>query len=199
MNYKFSLPKEYKSNDVHRTNQQWFVELNGNILSVNKKNLTDGLTPAIDRTPVVRVDAFLTDNTGKEVMVASAYIKVQIVREQTQAPSDQKPYSYELGTKYYEYHNLTATPTLINQMDWTMVNNKIYGVTGLTAQTFWNYYGGNANTYDVTVTSTKNNQTVTIGSGSANADKTFSITKKASPARQLSARALPRLQTSSSP
>lgn len=111
-------------------------------------------------------------------MVASAYIKVQIVREQTQAPSDQKPYSYELGTKYYEYHNLTATPTLINQMDWTMVNNKIYGVTGLTAQTFWNYYGGNANTYDVTVTSTKNNQTVTIGSGSANADKTFSITKE---------------------
>lgn len=177
MSYKFSLPKEYKSNDVQGTNQQWFVELNGTVLTVNRKNLTDGLTPAIDRTPVVRVDAFLTDNAGNETMVGSAYIKVKIVREPTTAPVDKNAYNYELGVKEYEYHALAATPTLINQMDWTMVNNKIYGVTGLTANTFWNYYGGANKSYEVKVTTTENTGAEkVIGTGTAQANNTFTIT-----------------------
>ncbi|MDE5735079.1 MAG: hypothetical protein K2H83_08080, partial [Duncaniella sp.] len=80
MSYKFSLPAEYKSNDSQGTNQQWFVKLvNGTHLVTNAENLKDGLTPAIGRTPVVRVDAFLSDNKGTQRLVASSYIKVEIV------------------------------------------------------------------------------------------------------------------------
>jgi len=169
MSYKFSLPKQYKSDDAQGTNQQWFVQLDGTILSANVKNLTNGLTPAIGRTPVVRVDAFVTDNAGVERMVGSAYIKVEIVRNDPEATGEK--YEYELGVKEYEYYNLGATPTLINQMQWEDVNNKIYGATGLTSNTFWNYYGGPNKEYEVKVTTTdKDGETVVLGSGKAQAD-----------------------------
>ncbi|MDE6468069.1 MAG: hypothetical protein K2L28_04140, partial [Muribaculaceae bacterium] len=39
--------------------------------------------------------------------------------------------------------------TMINQMSWMDVNNAIYGKTGLTSSTFWNYYGGSNDQYSV--------------------------------------------------
>jgi len=180
MSYRFSLPKEYKSNDAQGTNQQWFVQLDGSILSANAKNLTNGFTPAIGRTPVVRVDAFMLDNAGVEHLMGSAYIKVEIVRNDPQTPDqeDKDPYAYELGVKEYEYHGLSSAATLINQMLWTDVNNQIYGATGLTSNTFWNYYGGTDKQYEVKVTTTaKNNSTVTIGQGTANADQPFRLSQ----------------------
>ena len=116
---------------------------------MNSKNLTDGLTPAIGRTPVVRVDAFMLDNAGTSRMVASSYIKVEIVDEIVTPPSQQdKPdLAYPMTDKFYEYHALKAANTVIGSMDWTDVNNKIYGRAGLTSSTFWNYYGGASDEY----------------------------------------------------
>lgn len=180
MSYKFSLPASYKSNDAQGTDQQWFVQLDGTVLSANSKNLTNGFTPAIGRTPVVRVDAFMLDNAGVERLMGSAYIKVEIVRNDPVTPDqeDKDPYAYSLPVKEYEYHALSATPALINQMLWTDVNNQIYGATGLTSNTFWNYYGGANKEYEVKVTTTaQNNSTVTVGQGTARADQPFSLTR----------------------
>ena len=47
--------------------------------------------------------------------------------------------------------------TVAGEMDWRAVNNVLYGKTGLTSQTFWNYYGGNTNTYEVKVTTKEQN------------------------------------------
>ncbi|MDE6358526.1 MAG: hypothetical protein K2L29_02890, partial [Duncaniella sp.] len=145
------------------TNQQWFVELTAdNHLVVNKKNLTDGLTPAIGRTPVVRVDAFLEDNEGTSRMVASAYIKIDIVDKAPVTPEAKKDIITELASKEFEYHNLTSNWTNVNQMPWEQVNNAIYGKTGLTSQNFWNYYGVPSYNYNVAITATKNGQEVNV-------------------------------------
>lgn len=179
MSYTFTLPKEYKSDDAQGTNQQWFVALDGSVLSANKKNLTNGLTPAIGRTPVVRVDAFLLDNAGVNRLMGTAYIKVEIVRNDPETPDqqDKAPYSYDLSVKEYEYHNLSATPTLINQMLWQDVNNQIYGVTGLTSNTFWDYYGGANKEYEVKVTTTKDGRAIVLGTGTANANTPYTLTR----------------------
>ncbi len=157
MTYEYSLPAAYNSNDAQGTNQQWFVQLDGSVLKANSANLTDGLTPAIGRTPVVRVDAFLQDNSGVKHMVGSAYIKVQIVQEAAATPDEKAPIVTTLATKEYEYHDLNASNTLINQMLWTDVNNAIYGKTGLSSNNFWNYYGGSNDEYTVAISVVDNN------------------------------------------
>lgn len=181
MSYEFSLPNEYKSNDAQGTNQQWFVQLDGTVLSINTKNLTNGYTPAIDRTPVVRVDAFITDNNGGKHLIGSAYIKIKIVRDAPATPENQGNLNITMTDKVpeFEYHTLKNTRTLVAQMPWTSVNNMIYGSTGLTANTFWNYYGGSNNEYEVKVTATTNASGTqkTIASGSTSANQTFSISQ----------------------
>lgn len=177
MSYKFELPKEYKSDDAQGTNQQWFVELSGETLKVNSTNLTESLIPAIGRTPVVRIDAFLTSNDGSSKLVASAYIKVSIVKEPTQDPGEKDIIPCDLTAKAYEYHGLSATPKLINQMDWKDVNNLIYGKAQLTSSTFWNNYGGAQKEYEVKVTTTeKNGSTKVLGEGKAKANQAFTLT-----------------------
>ena len=169
--YRFSLPEEYLSNDTQKTNQQWFVQLDGTILSINKEHLGEGITAAIGRTPVVRVDAFIKDNSGAEVMLASAYSKVEIVETSTEPL---EPKVLPLGDKEFEYHQLTKDPTRVNQMDWKEVNTQIYGATGLTSSTFWYYYGGLTNLYEVKVTTTaKDGSQVTVGEGKAFANTPF--------------------------
>ena len=149
MSYEFSLPAEYKDVDANKTNQQWFVKLNGSELSINTDNLTGGLTQAIGRRPVVRVDAFLTNNAGAKKLVASAYIRLEIVERD---PVSVSAHNIELGAaKSYEYHALTATDTEVANMAWSRINNEIYGVESLTATNFWNFYGGAADTYEVKV------------------------------------------------
>ena len=176
MSYEFSIPKEYKSDDTQKTNQQWFIRFkdgqNG-VVEANAANLTNGLTPAIGRTPVVRVDAFLTDNQGVKRLVASSYIKLNIVSEIDPGPGPAKlPYNMAIETstnnKELEYHNLTGSATWIAQKPWTEINNEIYGQTGLTSTTFWSYYGGTADEYEVKVTTTNksgNTETLTTITG----------------------------------
>lgn len=149
MSYEFSLPAEYKDVDANKTNQQWFVKLNGSELSINTDNLTGGLTQAIGRRPVVRVDAFLTNNAGAKKLMASAYIRLEIVERD---PVTVSAHNIELGAaKSYEYHALAATDTEVANMAWSRINNEIYGAESLTATNFWNFYGTAANTYEVKV------------------------------------------------
>lgn len=160
MSYEFSLPTEYKSNDTQKTNQQWYVELNDGVVKVNATNLENGLTPAIGKTPVVRVDAYMTSNAGTKKMVASSYIKLSITANNPGPGEDADPITADISsTKQYEYHALKSgtMSTTAGEMDWRAVNNVLYGKTGLTSQTFWNYYGGNTNAYEVKVTTKEQN------------------------------------------
>jgi len=149
--YKFSLPDEYLADDDVKTNQQWFVQLEESVLKINTKNLVNGTTPAIGRTPVVRVDAYTTDNSGKNtLMVASSYIKVEIV-EKPISQVDKDPVKVQMAERNYNYTQLDSDFTNINTMDYRNVNNEIYGAVGLTSETFWKYYGGDNNIYKVDI------------------------------------------------
>lgn len=165
ISYKYSLPKEYIAADAQKTNQQWFVTLSEEgVLKVSDENLKPAnpgpgdtpakyLAPAIGRTPVVRVDAFMTPNDGSDaLMVASSYIKVNITRNQPTTPDKQPEIkeTYE-NTTAYEYHNLAATYSFAAGMDYQQVNKVLYGRTGLDSEIFWNHYAGSNNEYKVTV------------------------------------------------
>ena len=151
--YKFSMPAEYKADDTQKTNQQWFATLEGSVIKVNTKNLENGLTPAIGRTPVVRVDAYMGDNEGKSHMIASAYIKVQFVASTPVTPDDKPTINASISAdKSYEYHDLIDTYVKVGEMTYQDVNNKIYGATGTTSTSFWGYYAGNEDKYNVKLT-----------------------------------------------
>lgn len=148
--FVFTLPKEYRSDDTQKTDQQWFAQLDGSVLSANTKNLTNGLTPAINRTPVVRVDAYLPDNEGTVQMVASSYIKIQFTEQPTtpgQPNPDKETLTITLPDNSFSYQRLTSERDQIGQMTWQDVNNMVYGSQGLTVDNFWDNYK-----HDYTVT-----------------------------------------------
>ncbi len=171
MSYRFSIPETYSAQDDGETNQQWFIvfeegdnESNNGVIKVNPE-VTNG-TPAIGRTPVVRVDAFLTSNTGEEKLVASSYIKLEIT-ETAQTPDEQPVYeTIKIAEdQVADYHQLEADMAAFTNdypqddvnMGYQDINNKIYGTAGLTSTTFWNYYGGDDHKYNVLVTVTDRN------------------------------------------
>lgn len=168
ISYSFTLPKEYRSNDTQKTNQQDFVTLEGTVLKINTAKLTGALTQAIGRTPVVRIDAFLTNNKGEAKLVASAYIKIQITEMSVSA--EDKPAikgTIPVGQEIYNYKDLTDKNVLVGQMPWMDVNNIIYGETGLTAKNFWDYYGGDNNTYAVKISTIKNGKELVLDNNAA--------------------------------
>lgn len=168
ISYSFSLPKEYLSNDTQKTNQQAFVTLDGTVLKINTANLTGALTQAIGRTPVVRIDAFLTNNKGEAKLVASAYIKIQITEKVVNA-EDQPDINgtIPVAKEYFEYKNLSDVNTLVGQMPWMDVNNVIYGETGLKASNFWDYYGGANKQYTVEISTFKGGKPVVLNTNNA--------------------------------
>ena len=148
MSFEFSLPKEYKDIDNDNTNQQWYVKLDGSVLSVNTDNLQGQLTQAIGRKPIVRVDAFMANNAGEKKLVASSYIRLQIVERD---PVNVGTHTIQLAeAKNFEYHEIENTTEVIN-MGYQRISNEIYGVEGLTSTNFWDYYGGTNNQYKVTI------------------------------------------------
>lgn len=180
MTYTFSLPAEYKAEaeaTTNQTNQQWFVELNNGVVKANSKNLSTGLTPAIGRTPVVRVDAFLPDNAGVAQMVASAYIKLSILKNDPTVEDKDDNEVTIAPDKSLNYRALTATATTAGEMTWQKVNTDIYGVEGLTATNFWENYEP---AYSVKITSidktTGKPVTVLEGTGSGS-DNEFTATQ----------------------
>lgn len=149
--YEFSLPAEYKSNDAQGTNQQRFAALEGSVLSVNTKELGSSITPAIGRTPVVRVDAYMNDNFGVEHMVASSYIKLEFVREAVVPGEEKDDIICEMNERTFNYSQLSDNKGLIGQLNWWSVNTDIYGKANLSADNFWNFYGGMNDEYEVVV------------------------------------------------
>lgn len=156
MSYEFSLPEEYKGDDAQQTNQQWFIrEKSEGVFAVDETHLTEGLTSAIGRTPVVRVDAYLTNNAGAKKLVASSYIKLYI-----SATASEEKGTHDIKIADEErivYQDLKATTTKVAQMEWQRINNEMYGKESLTATTFWNHYGGANKQYEVMVTATGKN------------------------------------------
>ncbi|WP_286334787.1 PL29 family lyase N-terminal domain-containing protein [Bacteroides caecimuris] len=170
MSYEFSIPEKYLAEDDEKTNQQWFIVKEGENIASNgvikvNPEVKNG-TPAIGRTPVVRVDAFLTSNTGEEKLVASSYIKLEIT-ETAQTPDEQPVYeTIKIAEdQVADYHQLEADMAAFTNdypqddvnMGYQDINNKIYGTAGLTSTTFWNYYGGDDHKYNVLVTVTDRN------------------------------------------
>ena len=140
--YKFTLV-EYIGKD-NQTDQSVFATLDkeGNIA------IAAG-TSAETRTPVVRVDAYITDYNDAERLVASAYIKIKWVKEiKKDIPDDPYP-TIDLGSSNHVYQTLGSTAKQIYEMPWMKVNTDLYNIAGLNATNFWNYY--KAPTYTVTV------------------------------------------------
>lgn len=159
MSYEFSLPEEYKGDDAQQTNQQWFIkEKSKGVFAVDETHLTEGLTSAIGRTPVVRVDAYLTNNAGAKKLVASSYIKLYI---SATASIEKDPNEIQIAAdQNIVYQNLKATTTKVAQMEWQRINNEMYGKESLTATTFWSNYGGASKQYEVKVTTIAKNGAV---------------------------------------
>jgi len=146
ISYKFSKPSEYKADDDKKTNQQAYISLEDGVVKVNSEYNTS----AIGRTPIVRVDAYMTSNGGTEVMVASAYIKLSISREEVDV-EDKPANKIKIGetlTKNYRDMKETAD-YMIADMPWDRISKEVYDVEGLTSANFWDSY---ENTYDVKVT-----------------------------------------------
>ena len=116
-------------------------------------------TSAIGRTPVVRVDAFLADNDGADHLVATSYIKLQIVRKaSSQTPLGDQPVNLA-DAKELIYQNIPAAGKQVSDMGWERINKELYAHAGLTSTTFWNYFGGSSNTYEVEVKVMQKNDT----------------------------------------
>ena len=93
-------------------------------------------------------------------MVGSSYIKIAITATD---PVQKEPISAAIdGVAEKDYYTLTGAFTEVGAMSWQEINTKIYGATGLTAASFWNYYGGSANTYNVKVEAEGTAGTVTV-------------------------------------
>lgn len=151
ISYEFSKPAEYKAADDKKTNQQAYITLEDGVVSVNSEYGTS----AIGRTPVVRVDAFMTANNGAKVLVASAYIKLSISRNDPSI-DDKEANSIKISDALnVSYRDIAYAQgdadMLIADMPWERISKEVYDVEGLTSTDFWNYYGGATKTYNVKV------------------------------------------------
>ena len=155
MSYEFKPVKEYLASDEMKTNQQAFITLENGVVKVNTADFPNPIV-AVGRTPVVRCDAYLTDNAGTKRLVASAYIKIEITKDEPAADKDLEDVEYTIkGDSVYQYRELSDINkrTLVAQMPWTDFNNEVYGneKVNLPAAEFWSVYGGSGNNYSVTV------------------------------------------------
>lgn len=146
--YEFSKPKEYLANDDKKTNQQDYITLTDGVVAVNPEYKTS----AVDRTPVIRVDAYALDNYGVKTLIKSAYIKIQITLEEV-AVEDKAANNVTISdAKSYNYRTLTSDyKALVGDMSWQRVSKEVYDVEGLTSANFWDYYGGANDEYDIVV------------------------------------------------
>ena len=150
VHYTYELPTEYLGADAQKTNQQSFVTLNGTTLKVNFDKWG---TASIDRTPVVRVNAYIGDK-----LVGAAYVKFKISRI-SETEEDKEDRVENVDAVYYNYNDAKQIPvggahTYSDAkflMTWEALNDFLYKQSGLTAETFWNYYGGDSDNFDIVV------------------------------------------------
>lgn len=169
--YKFSLPETFLGADGI-TNQQYFVTLNGDNLSVNPA--IGGLTQAIGRTPAVRIDAYVAGN-----LIQSAFIKIKIVNA-TGSKDDLNITIPTVGSADLSYPTIAAekgvelaNKSKVNQkvaeLTWQDINRDIYGALGLTSVSFDNNYNKPTVTVSIPVQWTENK---TVKTGTAVYDMT---------------------------
>ena len=149
--YEFTI-EEYKDG---ATDQARFATLDGSNISVGG---AIGGTSAETRTPVVRVDAYITDYNDAERLVASAYIKIEWVKYDVSPDPDAAYPTIDLGSSNQVYQTLGSTAKQIYEMPWTDVNTLLYNKAGLNATNFWQYY--NAPKYTISVKDVDNNRVV---------------------------------------
>lgn len=161
LTYEFSKPEKYLGSDGI-TNQQEFVNLDGSIVTVN-----DYATAAIGRTPIFLVKALVNGT-----VVATGYIKLEIVKS---APEPDKPdeiLTVDCGTINY---GDIVDGKVIAELDWTRVN-KFYSKYGLTAETFSKLYENAVETK--TETGVIMDGKAWMGSQTTTAPATFALTNK---------------------
>lgn len=155
IHYTFELPKEYFAADAQATNQQSFVTLSND--GILKVNFDKWGTAAIGRTPVVRVNAYIGDK-----LLAAAYIKFEITAGEPKDPikvtADAVNYDYDEIPSYEKNSgNPWTEPAYL--LDWDELNDILYTQTGLTSETFWNYYGGTNKNFNIYVNAYSNAST----------------------------------------
>lgn len=105
LRYEFALPTEYIGNDG-MTNQQKFVTLKDGVLSLNREFLPENGRAAVGRTPVVKVQAIVTNAADVELLLAEAYIKFEITNDDIIADEPLPDFEYVVGSKTFEYEDL---------------------------------------------------------------------------------------------
>lgn len=128
LTYEFSKPEEYLGSDG-TTNQQEFVNLDGSIVTVN-----DYTTAAIGRTPI-----FLAKALVNGTVVATGYIKLDIVESAPAEDKEDEVLTVACGTINYQKLDAISANTKVNALAWEVVN-KFYSKYGLTAETFHKNY-----------------------------------------------------------
>ena len=128
LTYEYSMPEEYISDEEDKTNQQVFLNLDGSIITPN----AEYGAAVVGRTPIVKVVAKVNG-----VEIASAYIKVKIVNEETEIKQTIK-ISRDLGT--FEYSELKAGDNVQDAFDWDDMNREVYAVLGLDREGFRQHY-----------------------------------------------------------
>lgn len=128
LTYEFSKPEEYLGSD-DRTNQQEFVNLDGSIVTVN-----DYTTAAIGRTPI-----FLAKALVNGTVVATGYIKLDIVESAPAEDKEDEVLTVACGTINYQKLDAISANTKVNALAWQVVN-QFYSKYGLTAETFHTNY-----------------------------------------------------------
>lgn len=128
LTYEFSKPEEYLGSDG-TTNQQEFVNLDGSIVTVN-----DYTTAAIGRAPI-----FLAKALVNGTVVATGYIKLDIVESAPAEDKEDEVLTVACGTINYQKLDAISANTKVNALAWQVVN-QFYSKYGLTAETFHTNY-----------------------------------------------------------
>ena len=148
LSYEFSKPSTYLADDDKKTNQQDYITLTDGVVKVNPEYKTS----AVDRTPVIFVQAYALDNHGVKTLIRASLIKLMITKEDVQAEDKAANVIEISANKTYNYRELKAGfETLVGDMAWDRISKEVYDVEGLTSANFWDYYGGATDEYDVVV------------------------------------------------
>ena len=133
--WKFSKPEKFLGKDG-KTNQQYYVEVEDGVVSVNSTLPTK--RSAIGRTPIFKVEAYLG-----ETLLADTYVKVLIVDEETVYEDDIEIFVDGGVIEYSEiipYPGTEKNPYTEVALTWEKVNAEIYEVLGMSGAEFKNKY-----------------------------------------------------------
>ena len=133
--YRISLPAEYVE-DQTNVNQNACVNLSEDGVMTVKEG-----TSNVGKTPVVKADAYVMVD-GKEDVIATAYIKIEVVAEDVSDEPEEPRSLIELDFGTIEYSELSATvqKEYSKTLTATEFNSKVLDVLGLTPEEFAGTY-----------------------------------------------------------